>query len=103
MTLDELKYIVAEICKEHGSYGCKWVDDDYLPEQLTLVEQGEIEDQGKYQYQSDVYVCDQGNHFMITNSRSGSYYSDYEPGEPHVYQVEPKVVTKTFVEWHAVK
>lgn len=103
MTLDELKYIVEEICKEHGSYGCKWVDEDYLPEQLTRVERGEIKDQGKRQYQSDVYSCDQGNHFMITNSRSGSYYTDYEPGEPNVYQVEPKVETITRVVWKVVK
>lgn len=102
MTLDELNYIVAEIVEKEGSYGCKWVDEDYLPEQLTLVERGEIDDCGKYQYQSDVYKCDQGNHFMITNSRSGSYFTDYEPGQPQVTQVEPKVETITRVVWKVV-
>jgi hypothetical protein len=102
MTLEELKYIIKEICTEHGSYGCKWIDQDYLPEQLTLVEEGDIEDGGKYQHQSDVYKDDQGNHFMIHNSRSGSYYTDYEPGEPSVAQVKPVVETITRVVWKAV-
>lgn len=102
MTLEELKYIVDEIVKEHGSYGCKWIDEDYLPEQLEIVEEGDIEDQGKYQYRTDVYKCDQGNHFMIVNSRSGSYYTDYEPGEPQVYQVTPRVVTISKVVWDQV-
>lgn len=102
MTLSELEYIIKEICTEHGSYGCKWIDEDYLPEQLTLVEEGDIEDGGKYQYQSDVYKDDQGNHFMIHNSRSGSYYSDYEPGQPTVTQVKPVLTTITKVVWKAV-
>lgn len=102
MTLEELEYIVQEVVQKHGSYGCKWIDEDWLPEQLTLVERGEIEDQGKYQYQSDVYKCDQGNHFMIHNSRSGSYFTDYEPGQPSVSQVVPKVETITRVVWKAV-
>jgi hypothetical protein len=102
MTLEELEYIVKEICEKHGSYGCKWVDEEYLPEQLTLVEEGDIVDGGKYQHQSDVYKDDQGNHFMIHNSRSGSYYTDYEAGEPSVQQVTPHVETITQVVWKAI-
>lgn len=102
MTLEELEYIIKEICTNHGSYGCKWIDEDYLPEQLTLVEGGDIEDGGKYQHQSDVYKDDEGNHFMIHNSRSGSHFTDWEPGEPSVQQVRPVIEQIIQVIWRAV-
>jgi len=102
MTLEELEYFIKEAC---DSFGCGCIDEDNLPEQLTLVEGNNWEDQGKYQYSYDVYKDDQEppNHFMITNSRSGSYYSDYEYGQPTVLAVKPVVKTFTKITWKGIK
>lgn len=98
MTLEELRYIVKEV---YGS-GDRCVGIDDLPEQMEEVEDNDWIDDGKYSYSSSVYKCDQGNHFEISQSRSGSYYSDYYYSEPEVHQVKPVVETITRVVWKAV-
>jgi hypothetical protein len=70
MTLEELQYIVKEAC---DSYGCGHIGIDDLPEQMEEVEQDGWEDDGKYSHQTAIYKCDQGNHFQIQNTRTGSY------------------------------
>jgi len=98
MTLEELQYLVKEAC---DTYGCGNITIDNLPPQMTEAETGEWEDDGKYQHRSDVYVDDQTppNHFMILNTRSGSYFTDYQYGEPAVMAVKPVVETITRVVW----
>jgi len=34
-------------------------------------------------------------YFSVVRSRSGSYYHDYDYGDAEVYEVFPKVITKT--------
>ena len=98
MKIDELQYLVKEAC---DSYGCGFIDEDNLPSQLTLVEEGDWDDQGKYQYRTDIYVDDQTppNHFAINNTRSGSHFTDWDYGQPMVEAVRPVVETITRVVW----
>jgi len=42
----------------------------------------------------DVWFVDP-QYFSIISSRSGSYYHDYDYGDDEVYEVFPKVITKT--------
>lgn len=101
MTLDELKYLVKEAC---DSYGCGYIGIDDLPEQMSEVEDDGWTDDGKYSHTSAIYKDDQEppNYFQINNSRSGSYFSDYDYSTPEVYQVKPVVKTITVVEWKPV-
>ena len=46
-------------------------------EDWELIEETDWDDQGKYQYQ-DVIILKDGQHYMFTIGRSGSYFSDYE-------------------------
>ena len=101
MKLEEIKYFVE---KAYGS-GDRCIDADHLGlEQIEEVEDLGWDDEGKYQYGGSVVKDTTDNtHFMITQSRSGSYYSDYYYGTPEVVQVEPKVETITRVVWKEVK
>lgn len=99
MTLEELQYLVKEAC---DSYGCGHITIDDLPEQMEEVEDDGWEDDGKYSYKVSIFKCDQGNHFQIQNTRSGSYFTDYNYGEPYVTQVKPVLTTITKVIWKAV-
>lgn len=101
MKLEELEYLVKEAC---DSYGCGHITIDDLPSQMSEVESGEWEDDGKYQHRADVYVDDQTppNHFMIINGRTGSYYTEWSYGEPTVVEVKPSVETITRVVWKPV-
>lgn len=99
MTLEELQYFVKEACDSYG-YGSVTIDN--LPSQMEEVEDHGWEDNGKYSYNTSIVKCDQGNHFQIQNSRSGSYFSHYEYGQPSVVQVRPVVETITRVVWKAV-
>lgn len=97
MTLDELRYLVKEAYKKCAGF----VGDDDI-EALTIVEEGDWIDDGKYSHRSDVYSTEDGKHFQIRSSRSGSYYSDYYYSEPDVYEVKPVVKTITKVVWESV-
>jgi hypothetical protein len=65
------------------------------------VEEGEWEDEGKYQYQYNVFGIE-GRYFGINTSRNGSYFSDYNYTIDSVEEVKKAVVytvkaTDTFV------
>lgn len=68
---------------------------------------GWFEDGGKYEYRDTVFKFD-GKHYLVSESRSGSYYSDYyyesedwsDDGEQDCAEVEMVAVTKH--EWVAV-
>lgn len=71
-------------------------------DEVALVESGDWIDNGKYSYREDV-VLYEGKHYMITQSRSGSYFTDYHYEDPEIYEVTPRTetVVKTF--WDFVK
>jgi exonuclease SbcC len=46
---------------------------------LELVEDGDWEDDGKYQYRDVIFKYDD-KFYRVTDSRSGSYFSDYYYG-----------------------
>lgn len=47
---------------------------------FRLIDEGEWEDDGKYQYRDVIfeYLAREGEYYRFTQSRSGSYFSDYE-------------------------
>ncbi len=104
MTLTELEDALKEACL--GSYKCGCYDIDNLPklfwDKLEVVEDGGWTQDYKYQHQDTVVKDDEGNHFMLSNTRSGSPFSDWDYGEPNICQVEPKVETITRVVWKTV-
>lgn len=104
MTLQELADALKEACAD--SYSGGHYDIDNLPEifysRLEVVEEGDWIQEGKYQYQSTIVKDDEGNHFEISNNRSGSYHTDWYYGDANVCQVKPVVETYTKVVWKAV-
>lgn len=68
--------------------------DDYI-----ILENGNWISNGKYQFKET--VCQHthnGKFFLVSQERSGSYYSDYEYDEPSCHEVVPKVITQTIYE-----
>lgn len=62
---------------------------------VEIVESGDWEiDHKDYALKSTV-VHDGEHFFRVDESRSGSYYTDYDYDEPTVTQVVPKQVTRT--------
>lgn len=70
---------------------------------LWMVERGDWEDEGKIDCCTNIIRDAEGTHYMYTESRSGSYYTDYyyEEGPLDAYEAEPYEVTKT--DWRLVK
>jgi hypothetical protein len=97
MTLEELEYLVAEAYKKREGY----IDHDNI-DGITLVEAGDWIEDRKYSHCTDTYSTEDGNHFQIHNSRSGSYRTGYYYSAPDVCQVRPVVKTITKVAWEAV-
>jgi hypothetical protein len=66
---------------------------------IKLVQSGDWQDEGKYSYRSDTYQhVATGRFFAISKSRSGSYFTDYDYGDPDIFEVYPHVVTR--IEYH---
>ena len=104
MTLEELKDALDEACLD--TYKCGYYDIDNLPElfwdKLKVVEEDDWTQDHKYQYQSTYVVDNDGNHFCLSNNRSGSPFTDWDYGAPSICQVVPKVETITRVVWKVV-
>ncbi|HEY5631203.1 MAG TPA: hypothetical protein VIR31_03680 [Nitrososphaeraceae archaeon] len=104
MTLIELKDALDAVCLD--SYGCGKYDIEYLPDlflsRLEEVEDGEWTQDYKYQHKATVVKDDEGNHFMLSNNRSGSPFTDWEYGQPSIYQVVPKVKVISTVVWEQI-
>jgi hypothetical protein len=101
MTLLELHQYIAQ---HLNSYGEGFIGEDELPEDFEIVEDDDWTQDHKYQHCTQIFKDGEGNFFSVTNSRSGSYHTDWYYQEPHVEQVKrvEKVVTKTVVSWEAV-
>lgn len=83
--------------------------DESVDNPLKYVEDtGWIGDGGKYEYREIIFMFE-GKNYLVSESRSGSYYSDYyyetedwsDDGEQECDEVEKVPVTK--YEWHPVK
>lgn len=67
---------------------------------ISLVELGDWEDDGKYQYQEKI-VRIKDEFYSWTITRSGSYFTEYYYERPtEIYRVEEK--TKTITYWEDV-
>jgi hypothetical protein len=72
-------------------------DGEHDEQYLEAVQVGEWEVDHKYESQSTVYRhIPSGRYFDVIQTRSGSYYSDYEYLDSVVYEVQP-------VEYKAIK
>lgn len=97
----------------------KWIEAVWQevdgPEDLgEIVDEGDWTDERKYQHKTDiVHVTDPsiGQHldipfekgyYCINQSRSGSYWSDYEYDEPTITKVEPYDEVITVTKWRKV-
>ncbi|WWS23386.1 hypothetical protein PBAHNIPP_00281 [Klebsiella phage KP01] len=76
--------------------------DDDAEEIFVLVEDVDWTQEHKYQDRTQIwYYPARGVHFMVSESRSGSYHTDwyYSPPEVDIVTRHEKVVTRTEVEW----
>jgi len=71
-------------------------------DEVEHIESGDWIEGGKYSFKDDI-VLYEGKYYMITQSRSGSYFSDYHYDDPEIVEVAPRTETivKTF--WDVVK
>ncbi|MDF0504854.1 hypothetical protein POK33_29395 [Burkholderia cenocepacia] len=70
-------------------------------DRLDSVEEGDWTSDGKYEHRTDIMKDTQtGKFYAIHQSRSGSYFSDYEYGDTYANEVEPVQVMVT--QWKAV-
>ena len=86
--------------------GARQEGDDEEEEIFVLVEDDEWTQDHKYQSRSQIwYYPARGVHFMVSESRSGSYHTDwyYNPPEVDIVTRHEKVVTRTEVEWRVTK
>lgn len=69
--------------------------------EVEIIEPDEWIDVGKYSYK-DTIVKYQDTYYMISERRSGSYFTDYYYEEPEIVQVSPREenIVKTF--WDVV-
>jgi hypothetical protein len=69
-----------------------FADDELDPETYKVIKEGDWINEHKYQYQETI-ISYQNKLYCICQSRSGSYWSDYEYNDPEAYEVEPHEVT----------
>lgn len=74
-----------------------------MPEEFTIVEEGDWTQEHKYQYAEHIIKHEpSGRHFCISQSRSGSYHSDWYYGESDLSEVKQVTETITVTKWVAV-
>lgn len=59
---------------------------------------GEWEQDGKHQTRESVLLF-KGSHFMLQQSRSGSYHTDWYYSDSYLHEVERREETKVVVSW----
>lgn len=104
MLKEELEDALKEVCLD--SYGQGYYDIDRLDEmfwsKLEVVVDGDWVQDYKYQYKDTIVKDDEDNHFRLSNSRSGSPFTDWNYGDPSISQVVPKVKVISTVVWEEV-
>ena len=74
----------------------EFVEGDDEHDDLEVVQESDWTSEGKYEYSDTVYRhIPTGRFVCIGQSRSGSYFSDYEYDDPSISEVVPEVVTIT--------
>lgn len=63
-------------------------------EEIEIVEEGDYISEGKYEI-CETIIKYKDKFFSMIQSRSGSYWTDYDYNDPDFYAVEPKEITKT--------
>lgn len=79
--------------------------EDFSDEdKIEIIEDGDWDDQGKYQYKCIIFLMDE-KYYQTVITRSGSYFSDYDYQYENPVEVrkEEKVVTRTEISWIEVK
>lgn len=76
---------------------------DGIPSSWDLVDDDDWTDDGKYQYRSCVYfVPEHDVHVSVSESRSGSYFSDWYYGSKYFTLVAPETKTITVVNYNYI-
>ena len=69
--------------------------------EIEEVEEGDWTEQGKYSYCETIVKVGE-DYYGVSQSRSGSYFTDYHYDDPEVYRVKRKVEIKEVVTWEAM-
>lgn len=78
-------------------------DEESAPEwNFEIIEDEDWIDEGKYSFKS-TFVKWKDAYYRIDQSRSGSYFTDYDYSEPTFVQVIPEEVVITKTIWKEVK
>ena len=75
-----------------------WADDG-LDE--DIVEDGDWVDDGKYSFRTSI-VKHNDKYFEISESRSGSYFTDYHYDDPEAYEVTPEIKMVEVTTWNRI-
>ncbi len=70
---------------------------DFTDEELDdceIIDAGDWLDDGKYSFLSTI-IKYKDKFYQINQNRTGSYWTDYNYGDPEAYEVEPYEVTVT--------
>ena len=89
-------------------------DDAEVDDLGNIVEEGEWINDMKWQHKTDIVKLGDNKvqfvglpfeegFYMVIQSRSGSYWSDYEYSDPVVSKVEPYTETVTITKYRAVE
>lgn len=73
-------------------------ENDELYESFEIIDYGKWINDGKYD-ERDSIVKYKDRYFNINQSRSGSYFTDYDYGDQDVWEVEPFEETITVKSW----
>lgn len=93
--------VLNELLSHKNSDGVVFADD--LPEYWIEVDEGNWEQNGKYQYCSQIVQhLPSGRHFMLSQSRTGSPFTDWDYTETDVDEVKKEVRVIEQIVWAAV-
>lgn len=93
MSIEELRKLIAD---NYDNY----FGIDELPEQFEEIEEGDWQDNGKYSYSTSIVKDTINNkYYEIHNTRSGSYFTDYNYSPAQICEVMPKEETITVTKW----
>lgn len=90
---------ILESLRDSDGHICIWD----MPEEFTVVEEGDWTQEHKYQSAEHIIKHKlSGRHFCVSQSRSGSYHSDWYYGESDLSEVKQVTETITVTKWVSV-
>ena len=81
-----------------------WMEEDgeFATDAVKLVERGDWVSEGKDEFRTNTYHhAPSDKFFSVFENRRGSYWSDYEFGDPSCCEVKPVAVTR--IEYQVVQ